>query len=72
MPSCIHLFDSFKWLTLNFEMNDSETRPSQLRQGIAQFVIVSPEQIANEMDSKILRPDNYVLVGPRGWKIGKF
>ena len=52
-------------------MNDSETRIAQLRQGLVQFVIVPPEQVANEMDSKVLKPDRYVLVGATKWKSRK-
>ncbi len=68
VPSCIHLYERFPSLFLNFEMNDSETRTAQLRQGLAQFVIIPPEQVANEMDSKVLKPDRYVLVGSPKWK----
>lgn len=68
VPSCIHLYESFKGLFLNFEMNDSEMRISQLQQGSAQFVVVSPEHVGNEMDSKMLKPDKYVLVGSKNWK----
>jgi LysR family transcriptional regulator, chromosome initiation inhibitor len=62
IPSCISLYEKFPALFLNFEMNDSETRVSQLRQGLTHLVIIPPEQVANEMDSKMLKADQYVLV----------
>lgn len=68
VPSCISLYEKFPALFLNFEMNDSETRVSQLRQGLAHLVIIPPEQVANEMDSKMLKADQYVLVGSPKWK----
>ena len=37
IPSCSHLYKKFPHLYLNFEMNDSETRTIQLRQGLAQI-----------------------------------
>ena len=63
VPSCISLYKKFPGLLLNFEMNDSEERVSKLKQGIAHFVVIPPEQVANEMDSKVLKADKYVLVG---------
>jgi DNA-binding transcriptional LysR family regulator len=68
VPACISLYEKFPHLFLNFEMNDSETKTDQLKQGRAHFVIVSPESVANEMDSKVLKADRYVLVGSPKWK----
>lgn len=68
IPACIPLFKRFPSLLLNFEVEDSESRISQLRQGLAQLVIVPPEEVTNEMDSKTLKADRYLLVGSPAWK----
>jgi DNA-binding transcriptional LysR family regulator len=51
-------------LILTFEINDLEDRIERLRRGQVDFCIVDPNQVAAEMDSKLLKPERYLLVGP--------
>jgi LysR family transcriptional regulator, chromosome initiation inhibitor len=53
---------------LNFIVSDLDERLQLVRSGVATFAIVPPELVPNEMDSKLLKPDKYVLVGSPKWK----
>jgi DNA-binding transcriptional LysR family regulator len=68
IPRCIPCLKEFKEVTIEFEINDLESRVDALRNGRAQLAILSRERVAREMDSKLLKPEEYVLVGPASWK----
>ena len=53
---------------LNFLINDHLNRVDLVKSGVADLAIVSPDQVPNELDSKKLKPDRYLLVAPSKWK----
>lgn len=65
---CIRLFAEWPQLHLNLIISDTSDRLKLLRSGQVTLAIVSPSDVANEMDSKRLRPDKYILVGSPKWK----
>lgn len=65
---CADLYSQWPHLYLNFVISDSVDRLNMIRSGQASLAIIPPEQVANEMDSKKLKPDKYVLVGSPKWK----
>jgi DNA-binding transcriptional LysR family regulator len=65
---CLPLYIDWPHLNLNLIITDTEDRLRLVRSGEADLVIVPPETIPNEMDSKALKPDKYVLVGTKRWK----
>jgi len=67
-PQCLPVLREFPRLLVTFHVVDIEDRLNDLRTGAAQFAIVPREQVTNEMDSKLLKPERYVLVGPKAWK----
>jgi len=58
----------FPELLLTYKITDLDSRIEDLRTGLAQFALVSHEQVAREMDSKILKPEKYLLVACKRWK----
>lgn len=68
IPNCFHLYQEFPNLLLHYRLDDQENRVELLKKGIVQFAVISPEQVTLEMDSKILKPDNYLLVASARWK----
>ncbi|MFL5814787.1 MAG: LysR family transcriptional regulator [Bdellovibrionia bacterium] len=68
IPQCIPCLQGFKEVAIEFEINDLESREDALRNGRSQLAILSRERVAREMDSKLLKPEEYVLVGPASWK----
>ncbi len=59
---------AFPHLLLTLAVDDLETRIEDLRTGQTQFAVVPREQVAAEMDSKLLKPERYLLVGTKKWK----
>lgn len=65
---CSDLYENWPNLYLNFIINDTEDRLNLVRSGKAALAIVPPEQVPNEMDSKMLKPEKYILVASPKWK----
>lgn len=65
---CTDLYTNWPHLYLNFTISDKEDRLNLVRSGKAALAIVPPEQVPNEMDSKVLKPEKYILVGSHQWK----
>ncbi len=68
LPNCLGLYQEFPQLVLNYRMDDQENRVGILKKGIVQLAILPPQDVTLEMDSKLLRPDRYVLVAGHQWK----
>jgi len=65
---CTDLYADWPNLYLNFIISDTEDRLNLVRSGKAALAIVPPEQVPNEMDSKELKPEKYILVASPKWK----
>lgn len=59
-----------KWphIRISLLIDDSENRIKLLKIGSAQIAILRPENVVDELDSKLLKNENYLLVGPTSWK----
>lgn len=68
IPSCLTVLERFPRLFMAFDVNDGEDRDTALKRGDAQFAILNKSFIANEMQTKALKPEQYVLVCSSGWK----
>jgi DNA-binding transcriptional LysR family regulator len=65
---CIPIMRDFPNLLFQFDINDQETRIRSLRSGESQLAVIQHEDVAPEMEYKILQPEHYVLVCTRAWK----
>lgn len=68
LPQCFAIMPSFPSLRLHFDITDVESRHLQLREGETQLAIIQPEHVAAEMESKSLKPEQYVLVCSTQWR----
>lgn len=68
VPQCVPVMKQFKELLLHFDLSDLETWGSQLRSGVSQMAVLPHEYVGRELDSKVLKPERYVLMGPKSWK----
>ncbi|MCX6125301.1 MAG: LysR family transcriptional regulator [Proteobacteria bacterium] len=59
----------FPNLRLTLDLSDTISGIEKLRSGFAHLALVRRNEIVHEIDSKILRPERYVLVGPSAWKV---
>ncbi len=68
IPRCFELYQKFPNLLLHYRLYDEENRVELLKKGLVDFAILSPDEVSLEMDSKILKPDKYLLVATSKWK----
>ncbi|MGE0171150.1 MAG: LysR family transcriptional regulator [Oligoflexales bacterium] len=68
IESCKALYDRWPKLQLSFVFDDTSGRIDRIRSGSAALAIVPPERVPQEMDSKLLKPDRYVLVASPKWQ----
>ena len=61
--NCLPLYQKYSFLRLHLRADDSSDLISLVKRGEADLAIVRPSEVPNEMTSKILKPDKYVLVG---------
>jgi LysR family transcriptional regulator (chromosome initiation inhibitor) len=68
VPTAAELMKQFPGLLLQCKLVDSPTWIDDLRSGAAQLALVRPELVAKELESKMLKPEQYLMVGPAAWK----
>lgn len=68
IDQCSVLYEHWPNLYLNFIISDSVDRLSLVRSGQAAIAVVPKEQVPNEMDSKIIKPEKYILVSSSRWR----
>ncbi len=68
ISSCMGIYKEFPNLALSYRLDDQENRVDLLKKGIVQLAILSPQDVVLEMDSKMLKPDKYILVASSKWK----
>ncbi len=62
ISSCLNLYKEFPNMILSYQLDDQENRAALLKKGLVQMAILSPQDVTLEMDSKMLKPDRYILV----------
>ena len=62
IPQCFPVMQQFPNLLMSFDVADTGGRDQMLRSGQCQFAIIPPENVAKEMQTKVLKPEKYVLV----------
>lgn len=68
VEDCRELYRKFPRLRLHLKSDDHSNRVDLVRRGLADLAIVSTEHVPNEMESKVLRHDRYLLVASSKWK----
>ncbi len=68
LPQLIPLYARWPNLYLNLIISDTDDRLGLLKSGKVQFAILPPEVVVNELESKSLKPDRYLLVASSKWK----
>jgi LysR family transcriptional regulator (chromosome initiation inhibitor) len=68
IPRILPVMKTFPKLALTCTILDLEDRAIELRRRSTQFSILEPVLVTREMDSKLLRPERYLLVATKAWK----
>ena len=64
----VDYYRQWSQVNLNLIITDTDDRLSLVKSGQATMAIVAPETVPHELDSKMLKPDKYVLVASSQWK----
>lgn len=67
-PILTPLLKNFPFLTCTLNIDDNDEGLSSLKTGKADFAILPRAQVVDELDSKLLSPEKYILVGSKKWK----
>lgn len=68
IPQCLPVMKKFHNLLLQFDINDLDNHVKSLRSGDSQIAVIRQEDLAPEMEHKMLQPERYVLVCTHHWK----
>lgn len=68
IPSCGGVLRKWPNINVHFMIDDRENRLELLKQGHADLVVLYPHQVPLELDSKLVKPDEYLLLGHPSWK----
>jgi len=64
---CLSLYSKYPYLKLHFQSEDHASLIEMIRLAKVDLALVAPNLVPNEMDSKMLKPDRYLLVGSSQW-----
>ncbi|MDP3561946.1 MAG: LysR family transcriptional regulator [Legionellaceae bacterium] len=68
IPSCEPVMRAFPGLRMSFIVDDATNIHHRLKSGEAELVILSPEHLFDELSSKTLYSEHYVLLCSSKWK----
>jgi len=58
----------YKNILIEYRITDLESGIDRLKEGSTNLLITERSKIGKEFDSKLLKPERYILVGPYSWK----
>jgi LysR family transcriptional regulator (chromosome initiation inhibitor) len=68
VPRCSELLKKWPNLSLRFVIDSNANRLNQLKRGACDLAFVFPHEVGMELDSKLVRPVEYLLVVTSKWK----
>jgi LysR family transcriptional regulator, chromosome initiation inhibitor len=68
VPSCAKALSQFSNLRLTFQISDDSLPGSALKTGKTDLEIMDPLQVSDEFESRLLKPEKYLLVAPKKWQ----
>ncbi len=66
--NCEPLYAKYPFLRLHLQSDDHSDLIEKVRRGETDLAVVDPDIVPNEMDSKVLKSDRYLLVATPSWK----
>lgn len=66
--NCAEIYSKYPFLRLHLQSEDHKDLVAMVKRGEADFAIVPPSSVPNEVHSKMLKPDRYLLVATADWK----
>ena len=66
--NCEPIYKKYNFLRLHLKSEDHANLVEMVRRGEADLAVVDHAEVPNEMDSKVLKPDRFLLVATSQWK----
>ncbi len=67
IPAAVRVLSSHPHLTFTFELDDDRSGLDALKAGHSQLAVLPRREVVHELDSRLLRPDRYILVATAAW-----
>ena len=68
VPQCRQVLEKWPKLNVSFLIESNANRLAQLKRGTADLAVVLKHEVTNELDSKQLKPFEFVLVASAQWR----
>lgn len=68
VPQCRQVLEKWPKLNVSFLIDSNANRLAQLKRGSADLAVVLKHEVTNELDSKLLKPFEFVLVATAEWQ----
>jgi len=68
LPGISSLLKKYKNVFFTFNIVDDSTELNYLKTGVSQFAVINQDRVVNELDSKVIKSNYNILVGPSSWK----
>lgn len=68
IPRTFNVVRKYPFLKLSYDLTDTSSSLSKLKKGECDFSLIAREDVVLEVDSLLLKPERYILVGPSKWK----
>ena len=72
IPQCAELYQKWPRLNLRFISEVRAERVNLLKSGVADLAVVLPYEVTNELDSKMIAPNELVMVATPRWRDRRF
>ena len=67
IPAAARCLSSCPNVTFTFELDDDRSGLEALKAGRSQLAVLPRREVVHELDSRLLRPDRYILVATAAW-----
>lgn len=68
IPKTSCVTEEFSTVKLTYDLTDTTSSIHKLKKGDCEFALVPRSDVILEVDSLLLKPERYILVGPANWK----
>lgn len=68
LEQCQHIYKSWPDLNLRLMIDTNANRLNHLKKGTADIALVLQHEVTNELESKKIKPLEYLLVAPKKWE----
>ncbi len=68
IPQTARVLEEFPNVAITFDLDDDQSGLGSLKRGEAQLAVLDRAEVPAELDSKVLAPMRYVLVGAKAWR----